>query len=40
LQEGFGLIGMRERVEASGGQLEAGPVDRGGFRVVATWPAP
>ena len=40
VQEGFGLIGMRERVEASGGRLEAGPVDGRGFRVVATWPAP
>ena len=34
---GFGLIGMRERVEASGGSLEAGPSADGGFRVVATW---
>jgi signal transduction histidine kinase len=40
VKEGFGLIGMRERVEASGGDLSAGPVDGGGFRVVATWPAP
>jgi signal transduction histidine kinase len=38
--EGFGLIGMRERVEASGGELAAGPRDGGGFRVVAVWPAP
>ena len=40
VNEGFGLIGMRERVEATGGDLAAGPVDGGGFRVVATWPAP
>ena len=29
-----------ERVEASGGELAAGPRDGGGFRVVAVWPAP
>ena len=37
--EGFGLVGMRERVVATGGQLEAGPLADGGFRVVAAWPA-
>ena len=37
--EGFGLVGMRERVVATGGQLEAGPLAEGGFRVVAAWPA-
>jgi signal transduction histidine kinase len=37
--EGFGLVGMRERVVATGGQLEAGPRADGGFRVVAAWPA-
>lgn len=37
--EGFGLVGMRERVAATGGQLAAGPGAEGGFRVVAAWPA-
>jgi signal transduction histidine kinase len=36
--EGFGLVGMRERVVATGGQLTAGPVTGGGFRVIAEWP--
>lgn len=35
---GVGLIGMRERVAALGGRLEAGPKDGGGFRVRATLP--
>jgi signal transduction histidine kinase len=35
---GLGLIGMRERVSALGGQLQAGPRD-GGFRVHAELPA-
>jgi signal transduction histidine kinase len=35
---GLGLIGMRERVSALGGQLQAGPRD-GGFRVRAELPA-
>lgn len=30
---GLGLVGMRERATASGGQLEAGPRPRGGFLV-------
>jgi signal transduction histidine kinase len=34
---GFGLIGMRERVEATGGLLQTGPRPGGGFEVVATW---
>ena len=35
---GLGLVGMRERVSALGGQLQAGPQD-GGFRVRAELPA-
>jgi signal transduction histidine kinase len=37
---GLGLVGMRERVSALGGQLQAGPQDDGGFRVRAEFPAP
>jgi signal transduction histidine kinase len=36
---GLGLVGMRERVSALGGQLQAGPRDAGGFRVHAELPA-
>jgi signal transduction histidine kinase len=35
---GLGLVGMRERVSALGGQLHAGPQDDGGFRVCAELP--
>ena len=35
---GHGLIGMRERVEALGGALHAGPVPDGGWAVRATLP--
>jgi signal transduction histidine kinase len=35
---GNGLVGMRERVEALGGALVAGPADAGGFRVRAELP--
>lgn len=35
---GFGLVGMRERVDASGGQLHAGPLAEGGFQVRAVLP--
>ena len=35
---GMGLTGMRQRAEALGGTLEAGPRAGGGFRVVAVLP--
>jgi signal transduction histidine kinase len=37
-EEGHGIIGMRERVSALGGALEAGPRDGGGWRVSARLP--
>ncbi len=36
---GLGLVGMRERVTALGGRLDAGPQDGGGFQVRAELPA-
>ena len=36
--EGFGLIGMRERVQLLGGEFQAGPAPGGGFRVHARIP--
>jgi signal transduction histidine kinase len=39
-KDGHGLAGMRERVGMYGGQLSAGPVSGGGFRVAATFPIP
>ena len=36
---GHGLIGMRERAQAVGGSLRAGPAPGGGFLVEATLPA-
>jgi signal transduction histidine kinase len=35
---GNGIAGMRERATALGGDLEAGPRDGGGFRVLARLP--
>ena len=37
---GLGLIGIRERVAAHDGELEAGPQQAGGFRVRARFPRP
>ncbi|AIJ18041.1 sensor histidine kinase [Streptomyces lividans] len=37
---GFGLVGMRERAETSGGGLSAGTLADGGFAVTAELPAP
>jgi signal transduction histidine kinase len=37
---GHGLIGMRERVQVYDGQMQAGPLPGGGFRVEATLPLP
>ncbi|MCT2583430.1 sensor histidine kinase [Actinophytocola gossypii] len=36
---GFGLLGMRERIAVHGGELEAGPRSRAGYRVRASFPA-
>lgn len=36
---GFGLIGLRERVESAGGRLDAGPAP-GGYRLAARLPVP
>ncbi|WP_291760501.1 histidine kinase [Cellulomonas sp. 73-145] len=35
---GLGLVGMRERVAAAGGQLQTGPTKDGGYRVAAQLP--
>jgi signal transduction histidine kinase len=35
---GHGIVGMRERVTALGGEFQAGPRPAGGFRVSATLP--
>ncbi|MFC8090908.1 sensor histidine kinase [Streptomyces sp. NPDC057301] len=35
---GYGLVGMRERARSVGGTLDAGPGDKGGFRVSAVLP--
>ncbi|MDG4796878.1 histidine kinase [Micromonospora sp. WMMD1082] len=39
LSTGHGLLGLRERVAVVGGELSAGPMPDGGFRVCATLPA-
>jgi signal transduction histidine kinase len=36
---GAGLLGMTERAKAHGGQLSAGPVPGGGWRVAASLPS-
>jgi signal transduction histidine kinase len=36
--QGHGIVGMRERISAFGGQLEAWPLPGGGFRVTARVP--
>jgi signal transduction histidine kinase len=38
VQPGHGILGMRERAHALGGELEAGPRANGGFRVSARLP--
>ncbi len=38
VREGHGIAGMRERAEALGGSLEAGPIPGGGWRVSARLP--
>ena len=35
---GLGLIGMRERIDSTGGTLEAGPDPAGGWRLRAVLP--
>lgn len=37
-REGFGLVGVRERVEVYGGRLSAGPAPTGGFLLEASLP--
>ncbi|QNE77734.1 hypothetical protein F0344_26855 [Streptomyces finlayi] len=37
---GTGLKGLTERLAQAGGSLEAGPAERGGFRVLAGLPVP
>ena len=35
---GYGIVGMRERAQALGGDVDAGPTASGGFRILATLP--
>ena len=35
---GFGLLGLRERVDLVGGEFESGPTPAGGYRVRAELP--
>jgi len=37
---GFGLIGLRERIELLGGHVEYGPSEQGGYRVILRVPIP
>jgi signal transduction histidine kinase len=37
---GYGLQGLRERMQLAGGTLDAGPLDDGGWRVCARIPGP
>jgi signal transduction histidine kinase len=39
VENGYGLIGMRERTAAIGGHIAIGSRPEGGFQVVATLPA-
>lgn len=39
-RSGYGLVGMRERVELLHGRFAAGPGPAGGFRVEALLPVP
>jgi glucose-6-phosphate-specific signal transduction histidine kinase len=38
LSGGRGLVGLRERAHAAGGDLDAGPCHEGGYRLTATIP--
>jgi signal transduction histidine kinase len=38
--EGFGLVGLRERIELLGGQVSYGPAEQGGYRVTVHVPVP
>ena len=37
---GFGLVGMRERIELLGGRVTHGPAEQGGYRVMVRVPVP
>ncbi len=37
---GFGLVGLRERIELLGGQVSYGPTEQGGYRVTVRVPLP